>query len=157
MKIFLWPAFIFVVLAPYSVHAEVGAEGDGHHKSKNHFSIISGSSVVPDHDLDAVTFGFDFERELTPHLGLGIVAEHAFGELDATSIFAVADVHVGRGLVLQLGPGVEFIDGKSLAVGRVGVFQELHLGEFVVAPSVSYDFTKEENTLVLGVALGTRF
>lgn len=133
------------------------ADGAGDHAAKNHLSFLTGSSYVPHHDHAGFTIGVDFERELSSHLGMGLVAEHAMGDLNATSVFLVADVHLGQGVVVQVGPGVEFIDSRTLAVGRVGVFKEFHLRDLVVAPSLSYDFTKAEDTLVFAIAMGSRF
>lgn len=148
-------SFCFSVVALFANCAN--AEDAVSHSGKNHLSFLTGTSYVAAHDAAALTLGVDFEREVSHKLGIGVVAEHALGELDATSVFAVADVHLGRDIVFQLGPGVEFIDDRTLAVGRLGLFQELHFGEMVVAPSLSYDFTKAEDTLVFALAIGSRF
>jgi hypothetical protein len=56
-----------------------------------------------------------------------------------------------------VGPGVEFIDGDALAVGRVGAYVEFEFGEFTLAPSLFYDVSEREDSLVYGLIAGRRF
>ena len=112
---------------------------------------------MPDSDYTAFTLGVDLEHEITHHFGIGLVVEHAFEEVDATSLFGVVDIHLGHGFVVQAGPGVEWIDGESYAAGRVGVFYEIDLEEIILAPSISYDISEAEDSIVFGVAIGAKF
>ena len=49
----------------------------------------------------------DYEYKLSPLIGLGAVIEHAYGGLDATTLLAVADIHIYEGFTMQVGPGFE--------------------------------------------------
>mgnify|MGYP006267357703 CR=1 FL=1 len=131
-----------------------GAVAEGH---RHHVSGYVGGTTVRDLDHTGATLGIDYEYVLTPRTGVGVVAEYAAGGVDATSIFAVTDVHVTRALVVQVGPGVEFIDGDALAVGRVGAYVEFEFGEFTLAPSLFYDVSEREDSLVYGLIAGRRF
>ena len=152
--------FSFLISIPVSA-TDGETEGDNKPHKRNHISIITGVTHVPNEDETALTIGIDYERELTDNIGVGFVVEHALGELDATSIFAVMDIHIGKGFVIQAGPGLEFIDDETLNVGRVGLFYEIDLessfGDLIVAPSFSYDISEEEDSLVFGLAFGTKF
>ena len=140
-------------------YAEIKREHETH--KKNHISIITGATHVPEEDLTAFTIGLDFERELTENIGVGFVVERALGELEATSIFAVTDIHLGQGFVIQAGPGLEFVNSETLAVGRIGLFYEIDIesqfGDIILAPSFSYDISEAEDSLVFGLAFGTKF
>ena len=136
------------------VHAE-----DGHERQKkNHASVFLGGTNIPDADHTAFTLGIDLEHELTHRFGVGLVFEHAFDPIDATSLYAVLDIHLGNGFVLQTGPGVEWVDDETYATGRVGLFYEFEVQEgLILAPSVSYDISEAEDSIVFGVSVGTKF
>lgn len=144
-----------IFLSATSANAE--AE-HGSHGKKNHASIFIGGTNVPEEDHSAFTIGIDLEHELTHRFGVGLVAEHAFDPIDATSLFAVLDIHLGGGFVLQTGPGLEWVDDETYAAGRVGLFYELEIqDDLIVAPTVSYDISEGEDSIVFGVAIGTKF
>ena len=91
-------------------------------------------------------------------MGVGFVVERAFGEVDSTTLLAVADVHIVEGLIMQVGPGVEFIDDTKYAIGRIGLLYEFDLGnDFTSSPQFHYDVSKGEDAVVFGVALGRAF
>ncbi len=132
------------------------AEKPEKHK-KNHVSLLLAGTTVPDANHTGFTLGIDLEHEITHRFGVGLVVEHAFDPVDATSVFGVIDVHLGQGFVLQVGPGVEWVDDETLFVGRIGLFYEIELGEIVIAPSISYDLSEAEDSIVFGTAIGTKF
>ncbi|MEL6258644.1 MAG: hypothetical protein AAFQ67_06290 [Pseudomonadota bacterium] len=135
------------------------AQVDVHHDEErpHHASLLVAGTTIPSEDETAFTIGGDYEYRLNTLLGVGAVAEHAFGEIDATTLLAVADIHVWRGLAVQVGPGVEIIDGDIHAAGRIGALYELEIGEGVtLAPQLHYDIS-EENGVVFGVAFGRAF
>ncbi len=141
-------------------HAESGAEHSEHDAEKrHHFSIVTaGTHILDEHaDHTAFTIGGDYEYRVNHLLGVGFVVEHAFGEIDATTLLAVADIHLWRGFALQVGPGVEITDGETHAAGRIGGLYELELeGGFTLSPQIHYDIS-HENSLVFGVGFGKAF
>ena len=151
-----FPIVLAGFIGALSFAASAAAESEGHNK-KNHASVLIGGTYVPDADHTAFTLGLDLEHEITHRFGVGLVVEYAFEPIDATSLFAVVDVHLARGVVLQMGPGVEWVEHETYAVGRIGLFYEVEIGEFVVAPSVSYGISEGEDSLVFGAAIGTKF
>lgn len=139
-------------------HAESERGVDLEHR--NHFAVVTTGShlfVEDEADKSAFTIGGDYEYRINRILGAGFVLEHAFGELDATTLLGVADIHIWRGFALQAGGGVEWADHESNAVGRIGGVYEFELARgFTIAPQVHYDFSKED-TLVFGAAFGRAF
>jgi hypothetical protein len=130
------------------------AEAAGPH----HLSVILGGTRVPEHQETGFTIGLDYEYRVSRTVGLGVVVEHAFGEIDATTLLGVADIHLVRGLVVQTGPGVEFVQDESFFVYRLGLLYEFELGEgFTLSPQLHYDFSGAENGIVFGVAFGRAF
>ena len=84
-------------------------------------------------------------------------------DADGLDVLFVADLHVWRGLTIQTGPGVEFIDGKhgeedeELFVYRVGALYEFETKRLTILPQLHLDVTKDAESLIAGVALGFRF
>lgn len=145
-------ACIVVIAASTTVAAE---EHD-----RFHTSLFVGTTVITEGELQdtgAPTLGVDLEYQFTRRFGLGTVVERAFGSIDSTTALAVADIHIGDRFVLQVGPGVEWIDDESYAVGRIGVFYEIEFDGFIIAPAINYDISEGEDSLVLGANIGLAF
>ena len=155
MKMLLRYVSLTVFLSTTSIVGKgVNAEDLVH---RGHISILSGGTLIPHEDATAWTLGVDLEYRVNRPLGLGIVAEHAFGELDATTLLAVADLHFLHGLVLQIGPGIEIANGHSTMVGRVGALYEFEFADRItVSPQLHYDVS-QENSVVFGLAAGMSF
>ena len=128
---------------------------DPHHR--HHFSVLLGGTTVPEADHTGFTYGVDYEYVLNRRLGVGFIVERAEGEIDATSVFAIADLHVTHSLVLQFGPGIEFEGGEEVAVGRFGGYYEFEVGDFTISPSVSYDLSEADDAVIFGVLFGKKF
>lgn len=159
LRVFAVPAALMLTVAwSFGFAAPAAAsEREGAHEKPNHLSLILGGTHLFGEEYTAFTVGLDYERELREHLGVGVVVEHAVEEIDATSVYGVVDIHLAHGFVIQTGPGVEWIDDHTLAVGRFGVFYEAEAGGLIIAPSVSYDVSEAEDSLVFGLAIGTKF
>ena len=149
-------------------HAAEAGEAHGppgrpefHADRPHHLSALVGSTAE---DGEAgLTFGVDYEYRLGTRLGVGAVAEYAGGELNATTLLAVADLHLWRGLALQTGPGVELIDREEeeleLFVYRVGFLYEFEFGRFTVSPQFHVDLVPkgETDAFVSAIAFGFAF
>jgi hypothetical protein len=140
----------------------------------NHLSVIAG--VTDDEEATAFTLGLDYEYRVSELLGLGAVVEHAFEDIDATTLLVVADIHIWRGLAIQTGPGVEFADGKEeetaeearareeeaardedFFIYRLGALYEFEFGRTTLSPQLHYDFSSGPDAVVACLALGYSF
>ncbi len=121
----------------------------------HHLSVFVGGSHVE--DLTEFTIGLDYEYRINYFLGVGSVIEYATENINATSLLFVADLHIWRGFAIQAGPGVEFRNGESAAVGRIGGLYEFEFSDYTLSPQVHVDITDQENTLVFGLAFGVSF
>ena len=84
--------------------------------------------------------------------------EYAFGELDATTVLAFADLHLNNGVIMQLGPGLENRHSENVFVARVGMLYEFEMGNFTISPQLHWDYHDgEENAIVAGLAFGFAF
>jgi hypothetical protein len=134
------------------------AAQEGQEAGPHHLSAVIGGTHIPHEDETAFTLGLDYEYRLNKTLGLGFVAEHAFGPVSSTTLLAVADIHVAGGFAIQTGPGVEFVDDESFFVTRLGALYEFEIGEaFTLSPQLHYDFSTGDDAIVFGIAIGKAF
>ena len=149
-------AAMLVIAVPSAAAAQ---EGEEEAEGPHHLSIIAGATIIDEEDGEsAFTLGLDYEYRVSELLGLGVVAEHAFGPIESTTLLAVADIHVWEGLAIQTGPGIEFVDDEEAFVVRLGALYEFELGGgFTLSPQVHYDFSDAEDAVVLAVGFGRAF
>ena len=122
-----------------------------------HISVLQADTIVKGKGGNA-TLGIDMEYRLNSRLGLGAVIEYAWGELDATTVLAVADIHLGEGWVMQIGPGIEYSHGEEIVVSRLGLIYEFELNHYTFAPQVHWDYHDgEKNSVVAGFSVGFSF
>ena len=124
----------------------------------HHLSLFTGGTHLPTADETGFTIGLDYEYRLNRLIGIGAVAERAFGQIDSTTLLAVVDIHVWRGFAFQLGPGIELTGNETFALGRIGGLYEFEFGPgLTVSPQIHYDASGTEDGLVFGLAFGMAF
>lgn len=159
MRRLLFPLLSGLIFAPQAL-AQTDVEYDK--EVPHHLSVVIGGTSVPSANETEFTIGVDYEYRISELLGLGAVVEYAAGDIDATTILAVADIHLWRGLALQIGPGFEIADEggdtETLAIGRFGALYEFQVGNrFTISPQVHYDISSGQDAVVFGIALGRAF
>ena len=141
-----------------SIHSSKAAEEN--HVSPHgpyHLSTVLADTHV-DGEGNNATVGIDFEYRMSQLLGIGTVVEYAWGDLDATTVLAVADIHLHEGWVMQAGPGLERREGEDVVVSRIGLLHEFEWENFTLSPQLHWDYHRdEENAVVAGFALGFSF
>jgi hypothetical protein len=154
----LFTLLIFTFVAPvFAGESESGSHHGYGHYGPHHLSLIVGNTHVRG-GSDNFTLGLDYEYRLTRLLGVGAVAERAYGSLDATTVLAVADVHFTNALIMQVGPGFEHKGDEDVFVGRIGMLYEFEMDQFTLSPQLHWDYHDgEKNTAVAGVAVGFSF
>ncbi|WP_262696469.1 hypothetical protein [Kordiimonas aquimaris] len=158
--------FLAILISVISQEAIAQIEVEFHEEKRHHISVFSGGTTIFHTDEAASTIGLDYEYRINRLLGVGFVVEQAFGSIDATTILTVADIHIWRGLALQIGPGIEILNeetefgGEESAtnfVARFGALYELEFeGGYTLSPQLHYDASKED-ALVFGISLGLAF
>ncbi len=153
----LWMVAACLALASAADAQEMDWKEHPHHLSV----ILAGTYDTEDY---APTVGLDYEYRLGERLGVGLVIEHAFDEIDATTLLGVLDLHLWRGLAIQTGPGVEILDEDGGSgteeefTYRIGLLYEFEIGRrMTFSPQLHYDITTGENSLIFGGAIGFAF
>jgi hypothetical protein len=149
--------FVLLIL-PNAVCAST--ENKEHHhwqQSPHHLSLLVATTNTDEHG-DAFTLGVDYEYRVNDFLGIGLVAEYAFGDIEAFTYLAVADLHITNNFIAQVGPGVEFFDGEEIPVARVGLLYEFELSGLTLSPQLHYDYHHDhDDAIVAGLAFGIAF
>jgi hypothetical protein len=140
------------------VTACASLEGEGEHdwREEPHHASILLSGTIEEHE-SAPSIGLDYEYRVSRFLGLGAIVDRAFGEIDSTTVLAVADLHITNQFIVQTGPGAEFLGSEEKPVYRIGVLYEFERSGFTVSPQVHYDWTSGEDALIVGLAFGVGF
>ena len=145
----------FSLLLGYHAHSK--ATPHDWHDSPHHVSVLLASTDV-DEAGSAFTVGFDYEYRVSDFLGLGVVAEYAFEDIDAYTYLLVADLHITNSFIAQIGPGIEFHGGDKIEVARLGLLYEFELSGLTLSPQLHYDYHKDHaDAIVTGVAIGFAF
>ena len=149
--------------------AELGVEQSEY--GPHHLSVSIGGTT--DRRETALTVSLDYEYRMNDLLGIGVVGEYAFSDINAGTLLGVADIHVWRGFAIQTGPGVEFVDGEFVKespgapghvesneeefVYRVGALYEFEFGRYTFSPQVHYDYSTGQDAVIYVAAFGAAF
>lgn len=148
------------------------ASHHGHAFHPNEVALFVGMTDEEGHDSE-LTLGFDYERRLSQHWGIGGLIDWAGGGLRNTVLAVPVYWHPGGNWKLIAAPGVEFHNGRGEVVTphngeghgevdedetyflfRLGVAYDIHLdGNWGLAPAVDLDFVDGERVLVYGLNL----
>ena len=165
---------IWLTFAPTSAKADesepVGSEaeesesreGESFEENRHHLAFLVLGTHEYEGNVTAATLGVDYEYRFSRLFGAGFVAEHALEDLSETTILAVADLHVWRAFVIQVGPGVAIVSEhdeptRTEFAFRAGVIYEIEVGRLSITPQVHYDYTTGKDGIVFGSGIGWRF
>ena len=100
--------------------------------------------------------GIEYERRLNESFGVGVLAEHTFGDLDSWVYAVPFAFHTGR-WKFYVAPGVEDGDQGSESLVRLGAEYAYEVGAWEISPQLDVDLVDGEVVPVLGVTFGKGF
>jgi len=128
---------------------------EGEEDARNEIAIFLG--LTTNKDATAATFGVDYQYRLTGPVGLGLVLDHAAGDIKSTLLAPGLFLHL-LSWELTLAPGVEFVDSETNFVFRAGLEYEIKLPYFSISPTINLDSERGgELSLVYGLSFGMEF
>lgn len=149
----LSPLVCLMLLVGTPALAQDAAPGDNGDFKPNSVEVFVGGTF-DDGDGEA-SFGLSYERRLNSAFGLGALAEYTNGR---EWVLAVPfNWHVTESWKLMVAPGVEFEDGDSEYLTRVGTSYEFKFSGWSLAPELNVDFVGGEVKTVVGVSVGWEF
>jgi len=123
----------------------------------HHLSLLFANTHVSEEGNNP-SLGIDYEYRVNRLLGVGAIIERAYGELNSTTVLAVADIHFHNGLIMQVGPGFERRNDEDVFVSRFGILYEFEIENFTLSPQLHWDYHHDEfNAIIAGLALGFAF
>lgn len=137
--------------------SEQHSAGHEHEHHKNEVGLFAGLAF--EHRENGVSLGVDYERRLSEKFGLGVLAEHTWGDLDFW-VFAVPfRYHVNR-WKFTMAPGVEKTDEHTDGLLRLVVSYEFPLESSTATGwgiGAAIDILEGEQVYMIGAALGFGF
>lgn len=134
-----------------------GGEEPGFHRHAANLFLGGSFTRV---DEGGFTIRLDYEYLIIEEVGVGAFADFVFGDVWDRAFGLGVSFHPAEALTVVVMPGVAHAkrdDGWDPIV-RVGGTYEFELGQgLVVGPAAYYDFTPDDNVLVIGAILGYRF
>jgi len=124
-------------------------------ETSNEIALFLG--LTTNKDATAATFGIDYQYKLSPLAGIGLVIDHAAGDIKSTIVAPGLFLHL-LSWEFTIAPGVEFVDDETKFVFRTGVEYEIKLPYFSISPAINLDFERnDEIALVYGLSFGIEF
>jgi len=128
---------------------------EGEDEARNEIAIFLG--LTTNKDATAATFGIDYQYRLSPPVGIGLVLDHAAGDIKSTLLAPAVFLHL-LSWELTLAPAVEFVDSETSFVFRAGLEYEIKLPYFSISPTINLDSERGgELSLVYGLSFGMEF
>lgn len=106
--------------------------------------------------LEGIALGIEYERRLIKSFGIGVLAEHTYGDLDFT-VYAVPFAYHTGPWKFYVAPGIEDGDHGSEFLIRIGGEYAFEVGAWEFAPQIDVDFVDGEETVVVGITIGKGF
>jgi len=108
---------------------------------------------------NGASLGVEYERRLSPLIGLGAFVEYAGGDIDALRIGVPVFFHPHAGWVFKLAPGTEIEHGDGQFMMRTGVGYEFEIAsKWILIPQFNVDFVDRRGTmLIYGLSLSRQF
>ena len=103
-----------------------------------------------------LALGIEYEYRLNRAFGIGVLAEHTFGDIDTTVFAMPFAYHTGRWKA-YVAPGIEDGDRGSESLVRIGGEYAFEVGRWEVSPQLDIDFVDGDQVFVLGVTIGKGF
>jgi hypothetical protein len=147
-----------VTFAQGALSEEHAEAHDLEHEPHHTIGVFVGNSTE-DRRKDrrnGATLGLEYEYRYSQQFGVGLVADHVFGDLDVLVLAAPFAWHRGP-WKLYGAPGIETGHGQSEPLIRVGVEYGFEAGGLEISPQVDLDFVDGEHVFVIGVVFATPF
>lgn len=146
-----------------SEHEGSAEEHGAAHHHKNHFAVFVGTTEAEEHQGEQgdpdFTIGFDYERRINDWFGAGALADFVVEGRREYLLGPLFIFHAGKSAKFFAAPCYQKVreTGHHNLVFRTGFAWDFFFGKYSVFPAIYYDFTEEQNFLVLGVGFGLGF
>jgi len=133
-------------------HAEDDESAEHGKEAKNEIAVFVGLTHEGRRDNSAA-LGLEYERRLNEKFGVGALAEFTAGDADFWVYAIPLTLHVKRWKFV-LAPGVEYNDGHTEKLIRLGTGYEFEPGSMKITPTFAVDFVGGDAVIIAGVTFG---
>jgi hypothetical protein len=162
----LFTAVLFVMCGPAvyaqtddhesSEHESASGHESAHGSHKNVVSFFTGVTHAGRRENGAA-LGVAYERLLSESFGIGVLAEHTFGDADFT-VYAVPFAYRIDRWKFYVAPGIEdSAEHGTESLVRLGAEYAFKAGSWEISPQLAVDFVDGDEVLILGVVFGKGF
>jgi len=144
------------ILVPYLSAPACAEETEHHEEFHPNFLALFIGLTSEERRESGLALGIEYEYRLNRSFGIGVLAEHTFGDVDTTVYAMPFAYHTGRWKV-YVAPGIEDGDLGNESLWRVGAEYAFEVGRWEVSPQLDIDFVDGDTALVLGVTIGKGF
>lgn len=123
---------------------------------KNELSLFIGATS--NESTTAFTYGLDYQYRLSELFGIGVILDHAAGDIESTLLGPALFLHWAQ-VELALVPAIEFVDSETNYIFRLGFEYEFEFDDkYSLAPSVNFDLERRnEFAVVYGLSFAFKF
>ena len=147
-------AIAAMLVGPIAMGAEPETPAKGGEHSENVLAVFVG--LAQEGRENGLALGVEYERRLGEQFGIGVLAEHTFGDID-TWVYAIPFAYHTERWKFYLAPGTEHRKDGNESLLRIGAERAFEIGSWEVAPQLDVDFVNSEQIYVVGVTLSKRF
>lgn len=147
--------FLFSFCSYATAYAAEGESSEHGDESKNEIAVFLGATHERRRDNSGAV-GLEYERRLNETFGIGALAEFTAGGSDFWVYAIPLTIHSDRWKFV-VAPGIEYADGRSERLFRLGAAYELESGGMKIMPGLNLDFVGGEVVLIVGVSFGMGF
>jgi hypothetical protein len=151
-SLLLGPGGALPVLADESEAHEEQQHGEYH---ENLVAVFIGVAAEERRE-SGLALGLEYERRLNSKFGIGVLAEHTFGDIDANVYALPLAFHTGP-WKFYVAPGIEDSELGKENLLRVGGEYGFEVGHWEVSPQIDIDFVDGDSIYVIGVTIGKGF
>ena len=136
-----------------SEHESASSHESEHESHKNVVSIFAGVTHAG-RRKNGAALGVAYERLLNESFGIGVIAEHTFGDADFT-VYAVGLAYRIDRWKFYVAPGIEDSEEHGTeSLVRLGTEYAFEAGSWEISPQFAVDFVDGDEVLILGVVFG---
>jgi len=150
------PVYAQTVDYDASEHESASGHESAHGSHQNVLSFFAGVTHAG-RRVNGAALGVGYERLLNESFGIGVLAEHTFGDADFT-VYAVPFAYRVDRWKFYIAPGIEDSDAHGIeSLVRLSAEYAFESGTREISPQLAVDFVDGEEVLILGVVFSKGF
>jgi hypothetical protein len=145
-----------LLLGPGGAIPALASEPEAHEEHHKNLLALFIGFASEDRRESGFALGLEYERRLNRKFGIGILAEHTFGDIQTNVYVLPLALHTGP-WKFYVAPGIEHSKLGNENMLRIGGEYAFEVGHWEVSPQIDLDFVEGDRIFVIGVTIGKGF